>query len=111
MVGICHPQHLELFGAEPVKKITLYKLHTFKGGHPTVRDGEVTRTINFHWTGGISQWSTTAQVVNCGLFFVYQLQEAPVCRGTYCGSGDVQQGRNKDLKQTRTLGGNMGPNF
>ena len=25
MAGICHPQHLELFGAEPVKKITLYQ--------------------------------------------------------------------------------------
>merc|ERR1712080_21420 len=46
------------------------------GGHPTVWDGEVTRTINFHWTDNLSR-STTAQVVNCGVFFVYKLKEVP----------------------------------
>ena len=35
MVGICHPQHLELFGAEPVKKNTLYLL-TSSGGFSAV---------------------------------------------------------------------------
>ena len=62
-----------------------YETHMPAGGHPSVKEGEVRRTINFHWTSGISQWSTTAQVVNCGHFYVYRLKESPVCHGVYCG--------------------------
>ena len=75
-----------------IRNKTLIMKHTHvctAGGHPSVKDGEVTRTINFHWTMSESQWSTTAQVVNCGRFFVYQLKESPVCSGVYCGE-DVE---------------------
>ena len=29
--------------------------------------------------------TTTAQVVNCGLFYVYQLKDPPQCDMAYCG--------------------------
>ena len=67
------------------------------GGHPTVGEGKVTRTINFQYGNmtGLNWYleygtsaaysTTTAQVVNCGLFYVYQLKDPPQCDMAYCG--------------------------
>jgi cysteine-rich repeat protein len=56
------------------------------GGHPSVNEGKVTRTVNFHWSSGCSTWSTSIQVSNCGGFYVYELNGTPVCNLRYCGS-------------------------
>ena len=72
-----------------------YETHMPAGGHPSVKEGEVRRTINFQWTSGISQWSTTAQVVNCGRFYVYHLKESPVCSLVYCGEGSNLKGETR----------------
>ena len=32
-------------------------------------------------------WKTTANVRNCGDFYVYQLKETPACVLRYCGGG------------------------
>jgi hypothetical protein len=56
------------------------------GGHPSVNDGQVSRTVNFHWSSSCSYWSTTIQVINCGDYYVYQLGAAPECSLRYCGS-------------------------
>ena len=58
------------------------------GGHPSVADGQVSKTVCFHWSGSCCQWSTTIQVRNCGSFYVYYLNSTPNghCHLRYCGT-------------------------
>ncbi|CAH3163821.1 unnamed protein product [Porites evermanni] len=59
------------------------------GGHPTVVDGQVTRTVCFHWTAGCCEWSTNIKVRNCGSYYVYYLHSTPnngYCYLRYCGT-------------------------
>ena len=56
------------------------------GGHPTVADGQVTRTVCFHWTSGCCHWSTNIKVRNCGSYYVYYLNGTPTCNLRYCGT-------------------------
>ena len=57
------------------------------GGHPTVADGQVTRTVCFHW-GSCCNWSTNIKVRNCGSYYVYYLSGTPGghCDLRYCGT-------------------------
>ena len=55
------------------------------GGHPTVFQGEVTRTVNFNYHrifGG--SWRRSIKVINCNTHYVYYLEEAPQCLLGYC---------------------------
>ena len=56
------------------------------GGHPTVADGQVTRTVCFHWESDCCYWSTDIDVRNCGSYYVYYLSGTPVCHLRYCGT-------------------------
>ena len=57
------------------------------GGHPSVADGQVTRTVCFHWSGNCCYWSINIQVRNCGSYHVYYLSGTPAgCNLRYCGS-------------------------
>ena len=57
------------------------------GGHPTVADGQVTRTVCFHYSGNCCKWSTSIKVRNCGSYYVYYLSGTPVgCDLRYCGT-------------------------
>ncbi|KAL9987887.1 hypothetical protein ACROYT_G002265 [Oculina patagonica] len=58
-----------------------------RGGHPTVRDGMVSRTVCYHWDNNCCWRSNNIQVRNCGRFFVYKLQKPPGCQYRYCGVG------------------------
>ena len=53
------------------------------GGHPTVFQGEVTRTINFNWVNK-GRWKSSVKVINCNTHYVYFLEETPDCRLGYC---------------------------
>ena len=53
------------------------------GGHPTVFQGEVTRTINFNWVNK-GRWKSSVKVINCNTHYVYYLEEAPQCLLGYC---------------------------
>ena len=65
------------------------------GGHPTVADGQVSRTVCFHWEGsGCCQWSTNIKVRNCGSYYVYYLNGTPNCYLRYCGT-NWKQGASK----------------
>ena len=58
------------------------------GVHPTVADGEVTRTVCFSYNSCCS-WSNEIKVVNCGQYYVYKLMStsaAHPCNLGYCGS-------------------------
>ncbi|CAH3188038.1 unnamed protein product [Porites lobata] len=57
------------------------------GGHPTVADGQVNRTVCFHYvTSGCCEWSTNIKVRNCGSYYVYYLSGTPTCNLGYCGT-------------------------
>merc|ERR1719204_1108674 len=54
------------------------------GGHPTVEQGEVTRTVNFNWDGNPADNKRTIRVINCGPYFVYYLVTVAGCNDGYC---------------------------
>ena len=54
------------------------------GGHPTVAEGEVARTVNFNWGSNTASWSATVKVVNCNTHYVYYLVDTPNCHLGYC---------------------------
>ena len=56
------------------------------GGHPSVVNGQVSRTVCFHWTAGCCEFSTNMKVRNCGSYYVYYLNGIPPCYGRYCGT-------------------------
>jgi len=51
------------------------------GGHPTVEQGEVSRTINFN---NYPDFTNQAKVINCGTHYVYHLDNVPACNAGYC---------------------------
>ena len=56
------------------------------GGHPTVADGQVGRTVCFHYSQNCCIWSTNIKVRNCGSCYVYYLSGTPGCSLRYCGA-------------------------
>ena len=56
------------------------------GEHPTVADGQVNRTVCFHWESDCCHWSTNIEVRNCGSYYVYYLTGTPACNLRYCGT-------------------------
>ena len=55
------------------------------GGHPSVADGQVTRTVYFN-CGSCYSYSTSIKVKNCGSYYVYYLSGTPTCDLRYCGT-------------------------
>ena len=56
------------------------------GGHPSIADGQVRRTVCFHWNAGCCEFSTIKER-NCGLTYcVYNLNRISPCYGRYCGT-------------------------
>ena len=55
------------------------------GGHPSVQDGEVSRTVCFHWSNCCSS-QTSIKVKNCGAFYLYYLVKTAGCNYRYCGT-------------------------
>ncbi|XP_072347395.1 oncoprotein-induced transcript 3 protein-like isoform X1 [Scyliorhinus torazame] len=54
------------------------------GSHPTPGDGEVNRTVCFHWSGNSCRWSQDIKIKRCRNYFVYYLKKSPACRLAYC---------------------------
>ncbi|XP_078369975.1 protein SpAN-like [Oculina patagonica] len=61
-----------------------------RGAHPTVQQGVVTRQVCYHWRSNCCLWSNNIKVKNCGGFFVYELQDTPVCSLRYCGNAGAR---------------------
>ncbi|XP_068722945.1 uncharacterized protein [Montipora capricornis] len=58
------------------------------GGHPSVAQGIVNRTVCFHWVGGCCQWQQNILVRNCSGFYVYRLSPTRFCNLRYCGDSN-----------------------
>ena len=58
-----------------------------RGGHPSIYDGVVSRTVCYHWINNCCWRSNNILVRNCGGFYVYRLQKPPGCQYRYCGVG------------------------
>ena len=60
------------------------------GGHPSVNDGKVSRTVYFYHssygcTTSRSSYRRTIEVINCAdLYYVYKLNGVPSCNERYC---------------------------
>ena len=53
------------------------------GGHPTVAEGEVTRTVYFD-ANGSPTGPTEITVTNCSTYYVYLLANSPGSAYGYC---------------------------
>ncbi|EOD29007.1 hypothetical protein EMIHUDRAFT_234205 [Emiliania huxleyi CCMP1516] len=63
-----------------------------RGGHPSVEDGEVERTLG-PWQGvGVS---IKIKIINCPAgYYVYHLPGAPLCDMSFCGGGEAEPDAN-----------------
>ena len=74
-----------------------------KGQHPSVADGEVTREVCYHWLNNCCRWKNNIKVKNCGAFYVYELEQTPVCSLRYCGECSLSLGENVDTHNLAKL--------
>ena len=56
------------------------------GAHPTVEDGEVSRTVCFSDRSTGCTYSIEISVKNCGSFYIYKLAQPPGCSSRYCST-------------------------
>ncbi|CAH3179782.1 unnamed protein product, partial [Porites lobata] len=72
----------------PTRRCNTAATGWMNGAHPTVGDGQVTRTVCFHYYGNCCYWSTNIKVRNCGSYYVYYLSGTPSghCHLRYCGT-------------------------
>ena len=57
------------------------------GGHPSVAERVVSRSVCFRSKSNCCKWSIVISVRNCGGFYVYWLQRPPHCNFRYCSGG------------------------
>lgn len=74
----------------PVQRCGTLAPGWLQGGHPSVHAGVVTRMVCFSWGRDCCTWRSRILVRNCGDFYVYKLQNAPVCKLRYCGVGNSE---------------------
>ncbi|XP_038640743.1 pancreatic secretory granule membrane major glycoprotein GP2-like isoform X2 [Scyliorhinus canicula] len=75
----------------PVRSCSTDAPGWLNGIHPIPDDGEVTRTVCFHWSGYPCRWSVEIKIKQCSNYFVYYLVKTPYCSLAYCtGMGGKQ---------------------
>ncbi|XP_067882237.1 uncharacterized protein [Heterodontus francisci] len=55
-----------------------------QGSHPSVGNGEVTRTVCFNKAGNRCHKTQEIKIENCSSYFVYELKPPPDCEAVYC---------------------------
>ena len=56
------------------------------GKHPTSTAESVDVKYCFDYDGDSCKWSTEGKITNCGGFFVYYLENTPLCALRYCAT-------------------------
>ena len=54
------------------------------GTHPATVGESVERTVCFNWQPGTCYHQTDIQIKNCGKYFLYYLEDVPLCKFRYC---------------------------
>ncbi|XP_043550581.1 uncharacterized protein LOC122552147 isoform X2 [Chiloscyllium plagiosum] len=72
------------------------------GRHPSVSEGEVTRTICFNWNNNNCSSRQDIIIKKCSTFFVYELKPTQFCNAGYCAERVPTQ-RHKDLSTTFSI--------
>ena len=57
------------------------------GSHPNVVGQSVQRTVCFSFDNNCCLTQTTIEIINCGMYYVYNLPSTPGCYLAYCGGG------------------------
>ncbi|XP_072894188.1 pancreatic secretory granule membrane major glycoprotein GP2-like [Hemitrygon akajei] len=70
------------------------------GSHPSVEEGEVTRTVCFTWRDFTCYWRREIKVKNCCRYFVYQLKPAPCSSAVYCTAPETTTTEQAKLTST-----------
>ncbi|XP_072894692.1 uncharacterized protein [Hemitrygon akajei] len=70
------------------------------GSHPSVEEGEVTRTVCFTWRDFTCYWRREIKVKNCCRYFVYQLKPAPCSSAVYCTAPETATTEQAKLTST-----------
>ena len=69
---------------QPTMRCGTHITNWINGGHPSVADGQVSRTVCFHWTAGCCEFLTNIKVrLKCGSYYVFYLNGIPTCYGRY----------------------------
>ena len=61
----------------PTYRCNTHATGWMNGVHPTAANGQVTRSVCFHWSNNCCHWSTNIKVRNCGSYYVYYLSGTP----------------------------------
>ena len=77
---------------QPTNRCGFHITNWINGGHPSVADGQVSRTVCFHWTAGCCEFSTNIKVRNCGSYYVFYLNGVPTCYSLYVHFSFTQSG-------------------
>ena len=77
----------------PTKRVDAYHCGTvwsgwLDGAHPTLKDGEVQRTVCFSDRSTGCKHTIKISVKNCGTYSIYKLFKPPGCDSRYCGGTD-----------------------
>lgn len=54
------------------------------GTHPLFEGDLINATVCFNYSDNLCLWSSPIQIKHCGNFFLYNLEETPVCDLRYC---------------------------
>ncbi|XP_043533706.1 pancreatic secretory granule membrane major glycoprotein GP2-like [Chiloscyllium plagiosum] len=84
----------------PLSNCSSWSTGWLNGRHPTVLEGEVTRTVCFNWFEDCCYKTQEIKIKNCSSFFVYELKPAPFCPAVYCT--DTTTGTVSDQEQLTT---------
>ncbi|XP_057312855.1 uncharacterized protein LOC130654316 [Hydractinia symbiolongicarpus] len=68
--------------------------------HPTLEEGRVSRRICFSYAAHcVCDFFGQISVRNCGQYYVYRLQKAPICNARYCGAANGSLAAVNDPKK------------
>ena len=56
------------------------------GSHPTAVGQTRKETVCFHWNHNCCTWQVTVDIINCRLYYVYNLPPSPRCHLAYCSN-------------------------
>ena len=75
----------------PMRRCGTHAPGWLNGTHPQLQEGQVNRTVCYHWSSRCCNWQNNIKVRSCGDFYVYNLIKPPHCWLRYCGDNNTGQ--------------------